>query len=77
MTSLNMIVSAAAPLGKDTTEGLKSRLKLDVKQAWGKWRSTIQVPMKTFAVISFMSMSLNSFRGKRNVGAIAVGYYEF
>ena len=36
MTSLNMIVSAAAPLGKDTTEGVRSRLNLDVKQAWGK-----------------------------------------
>ena len=30
-----MIVSAAAPLGKETTEGIKSRLGLNVKQLWG------------------------------------------
>lgn len=35
MKSLKMIVSAAAPLGKETTEGIKSRLGLNVKQLWG------------------------------------------
>lgn len=35
MTSLKMILSAAAPLGKETTEGIKSRLGLHVKQLWG------------------------------------------
>ena len=36
MKSLKMIISAAAPLGKDTEESARKRLKLDVKQAWGK-----------------------------------------
>ena len=36
MESLKMIVSAAAPLGKDTEETVRKRLNLDVKQAWGK-----------------------------------------
>mmetsp|Transcript_34432 Transcript_34432/g.61864 ORF Transcript_34432/g.61864 Transcript_34432/m.61864 type:complete len:588 (+) Transcript_34432:154-1917(+) len=35
MKSLKMIISAAAPLGKDTEESARKRLKLDVKQAWG------------------------------------------
>jgi acyl-CoA synthetase (AMP-forming)/AMP-acid ligase II len=35
MSSLKMILSAAAPLGKETTEGIKSRLGLHVKQLWG------------------------------------------
>lgn len=35
MTSVKMIVSAAAPLGKDTVESVRKRLNLDVKQAWG------------------------------------------
>mmetsp|Transcript_14889 Transcript_14889/g.32333 ORF Transcript_14889/g.32333 Transcript_14889/m.32333 type:complete len:596 (+) Transcript_14889:120-1907(+) len=35
MKKLNMIVSAAAPLGKDTEDAVRNRLGLDVKQAWG------------------------------------------
>jgi len=35
MKSLKMIVSAAAPLGKESTEGIRSRLGLNVKQLWG------------------------------------------
>ncbi len=36
MESLKMIVSAAAPLGKDTEETVRKRLNVDIKQAWGK-----------------------------------------
>lgn len=36
MSSLKMIVSAAAPLGKDTENAAKQRMNLDIKQAWGK-----------------------------------------
>jgi len=36
MESLKTIVSAAAPLGKDTEETVRKRLNLDIKQAWGK-----------------------------------------
>jgi len=35
MSSLRTIVSAAAPLGKDTENAAKERLNLDIKQAWG------------------------------------------
>lgn len=36
LSSLQMIVSAAAPLGKDTENDVKQRLRTtDVKQAWG------------------------------------------
>ncbi|KAL9187976.1 hypothetical protein ACHAXT_006354 [Thalassiosira profunda] len=35
MSSLKMIISAAAPLGKDTEEAVSKRLALKVKQAWG------------------------------------------
>lgn len=36
MESLKTIVSAAAPLGKDTEETVRKRLNLDIKQAWGE-----------------------------------------
>lgn len=35
MSSMNMIVSAAAPLGKDTEDATKKRLGTHIKQAWG------------------------------------------
>jgi acyl-coenzyme A synthetase/AMP-(fatty) acid ligase len=35
MKSLEMIISAAAPLGKETEKAVKERLSLNVKQAWG------------------------------------------
>jgi len=35
MKSLEMIVSAAAPLGKDTEDAVKNRLSLNIKQGWG------------------------------------------
>lgn len=35
MRSLEMIISAAAPLGKDTVEAVQKRLNLEIKQAWG------------------------------------------
>ena len=35
MKSLEMIISAAAPLGKETEKAVKKRLSLNVKQAWG------------------------------------------
>jgi len=35
LSSVNMIVSAAAPLGKDTEDAVKKRLDMSIKQAWG------------------------------------------
>jgi 4-coumarate--CoA ligase len=35
MSSLRMIISAAAPLGSDIEEAVKRRLGCDVKQGWG------------------------------------------
>lgn len=35
MSGLKMIISAAAPLGKETEEAARKRLGLDIKQAWG------------------------------------------
>lgn len=35
LKSLDMIISAAAPLGKDTEDAVKDRLGINVKQAWG------------------------------------------
>lgn len=35
LSSLEMIVSAAAPLGKETEDAAKKRLGTDIKQAWG------------------------------------------
>ena len=35
MQSLDFIISAAAPLGKETESAVKKRLGLEVKQAWG------------------------------------------
>jgi len=35
MNSISMIISAAAPLGRDTQEAVTNRLGLKVKQAWG------------------------------------------
>jgi 4-coumarate--CoA ligase len=35
MSSLKMIVSAAAPLGKETENAVTKRLGINVKQAWG------------------------------------------
>ncbi len=35
MSSLKIIVSAAAPLGKETENAVTKRLGIDVKQAWG------------------------------------------
>jgi long-subunit acyl-CoA synthetase (AMP-forming) len=32
---MKMIISAAAPLGKDTEDAARKRLGSDVKQAWG------------------------------------------
>ncbi|KAL7518288.1 hypothetical protein ACHAWX_003131 [Stephanocyclus meneghinianus] len=35
LTSMKMILSAAAPLGKDTEAAVRKRLNTEVKQAWG------------------------------------------
>jgi 4-coumarate--CoA ligase len=35
LSSMKMIISAAAPLGKDTEDAARKRLGSDVKQAWG------------------------------------------
>jgi 4-coumarate--CoA ligase len=35
LSSLDMIISAAAPLGKDTEDAAKKRLDTEIKQAWG------------------------------------------
>lgn len=35
LSSIEMIVSAAAPLGKDTEDAAKKRLDTEIKQAWG------------------------------------------
>jgi len=35
MSSLNMIISAAAPLGKETENAARERLNVNIKQAWG------------------------------------------
>jgi len=36
MSSLKMIISAAAPLGKETEEAVYKKLGLKIKQAWSK-----------------------------------------
>eukprot|EP00977_Amphora_coffeiformis_P020579 scaffold8374_cov175-Amphora_coffeaeformis.AAC.18 len=35
LSSMRMIISAAAPLGQDTEAAVKNRLGLDIKQGWG------------------------------------------
>jgi 4-coumarate--CoA ligase len=35
LTSLSMIISAAAPLSKDTESETKERIGVEIKQAWG------------------------------------------
>jgi 4-coumarate--CoA ligase len=35
LSSLDMIISAAAPLGKETEDAAKKRLDTEIKQAWG------------------------------------------
>jgi len=54
LTSINMILSAAAPMGKETEDAVKDRISCGVKQAWG---------MSELSPLGTISLDLNTRSG--------------